>query len=158
MTKSECVFSQCIWLRQFVEIRENTTCSVDSTLQFVLEHKVVAGWEPGGLARADPVDRAGASTESSFGRAPSPAPNRTTNLPMDAAALSESLNGPQAYVLLATAAITTLFFFTWYTFDSEAAVDYSVEPPEQCSPGWKGRVLDEPSLKVRFWLQLPAGT
>lgn len=116
----------------------------------MLEHKVVAGWEPGGLARADPVDRAGASTESSFGRAPSPAPNRTTNLPMDAAALSESLNGPQAYVLLATAAITTLFFFTWYTFDSEAAVDYSVEPPEQCSPGWKGRVLDEPSLKVRF--------
>ncbi|KAF4537504.1 Aldehyde dehydrogenase [Lasiodiplodia theobromae] len=67
---------------------------------------------------------------------------------MDAAALSESLNGPQAYVLLATAAITTLFFFTWYTFDSEAAVDYSVEPPEQCSPGWKGRVLDEPSLKA----------
>ncbi|KKY13573.1 putative aldehyde dehydrogenase [Diplodia seriata] len=67
---------------------------------------------------------------------------------MDAPTLSESLNGPQGYLVLATIALTTLFCFTWYTYDVEAAVDYSVEPPEQCSSGWKGRVLDQPSLKI----------
>ncbi|OJD35290.1 oxidoreductase [Diplodia corticola] len=67
---------------------------------------------------------------------------------MDAPTLLESLNGPQGYLVLATVAITTLFLFTLYTFDVEAAVYYYVEPPEQCSSGWKGRVLEQPSLKI----------
>ena len=33
--------------------------------------------------------------------------------------------------------------------DSEAAVDYDVPLPQQCQPGWKGEVLENPSIKVR---------
>lgn len=32
--------------------------------------------------------------------------------------------------------------------DSEAAVLYDVPIPEPCTPGWKGKVLEEPGLKV----------
>lgn len=32
----------------------------------------------------------------------------------------------------------------------EAPVPYNVTPPEQARPGWKGEVLDEPSLKVPY--------
>lgn len=74
--------------------------------------------------------------------------DRTTNPPMDTTTPSESLNGTQSYVALAAAALTALVFLVWYSYDSEAAVDYSVEPPEQCLPGYKGRELDSPSLNV----------
>ena len=30
----------------------------------------------------------------------------------------------------------------------EAPVKYNVEPPEQAEPGWKGDVLEQPTLKV----------
>ncbi|KAK7723329.1 Meiotic Sister-Chromatid recombination aldehyde dehydrogenase [Botryosphaeria dothidea] len=66
---------------------------------------------------------------------------------MDATTLSEGPNGLQAYIVLAATALTSLFFLAWYSYDPEAAVDYSVEPPKQCLPGWKGRELDAPSLK-----------
>ncbi|KAK3699707.1 Meiotic Sister-Chromatid recombination aldehyde dehydrogenase [Vermiconidia calcicola] len=32
--------------------------------------------------------------------------------------------------------------------DEEQAVDFTVTAPEQCKPGWKGRILDEPTIKV----------
>ncbi|KAI4269544.1 MAG: hypothetical protein LQ337_007215 [Flavoplaca oasis] len=32
--------------------------------------------------------------------------------------------------------------------DVEAPVDYAVPLPEQCKPGWSGRILDNPSIKV----------
>ncbi|GME24135.1 putative aldehyde dehydrogenase [Neofusicoccum parvum] len=67
---------------------------------------------------------------------------------MDAANLAEGFNGPQAVVVLAATALTAFFFLAWYSYDPEAAVDYSIEPPEQCLPGWKGGVLDAPSLKA----------
>ncbi|KAI8934513.1 hypothetical protein NX059_008213 [Plenodomus lindquistii] len=40
--------------------------------------------------------------------------------------------------------------FIWITCraDPEAAVKYEVEPPEQAQPGWKGEVLEKPSIKV----------
>ncbi|EKG18060.1 hypothetical protein MPH_04750 [Macrophomina phaseolina MS6] len=59
---------------------------------------------------------------------------------MDATTLPQDPNGLQAYLALAAAALTSLFFLAWYSYDAEAAVDYSVEPPEQCLPGWKGTV------------------
>ena len=38
--------------------------------------------------------------------------------------------------------------FRWAQPDAEAAVDYEVPLPAQCQPGWKGEVLENPSLKV----------
>lgn len=35
--------------------------------------------------------------------------------------------------------------------DAEAAIDYKVPLPPQCLPGWKGEVLEKPSLKVRVF-------
>jgi len=32
--------------------------------------------------------------------------------------------------------------------DQEAAVEYHVPLPPQCEPGWKGEVLENPSIKV----------
>lgn len=32
--------------------------------------------------------------------------------------------------------------------DPEQAIDFSVPPPEPCQPAWRGKVLDEPSIKV----------
>lgn len=32
--------------------------------------------------------------------------------------------------------------------DPEKAVDFSIPPPEQCSPDWKGKTLDDPTIKV----------
>lgn len=32
--------------------------------------------------------------------------------------------------------------------DPEKAVDFTVAAPEQCRPGWRGRVLDDPSIKI----------
>jgi hypothetical protein len=32
--------------------------------------------------------------------------------------------------------------------ETEKAVDYSVRPPEQILPGWQGKGLDNPSIKV----------
>lgn len=38
--------------------------------------------------------------------------------------------------------------FQWTKPDPEAAVDFEVPLPPQCQPGWKGQVLEKPSLKV----------
>lgn len=113
-------------------------------------------WLPGGdqVFSHQPcrVRSRGASADTaarSLGRArSSPSAGRTTNPPMDAANLAEGFNGPQAVIVLAATALTAFFFLAWYSYDPEAAVDYSIEPPEQCLPGWKGGVLDAPSLKV----------
>jgi hypothetical protein len=32
----------------------------------------------------------------------------------------------------------------------ETPAKYAVEPPEQAKPGWKGELLEKPSLKVRL--------
>lgn len=50
-----------------------------------------------------------------------------------------------AIVPVALILVIQFFFFT----DPEAAVPYDVAVPEQARPGWKGEVLEQPSLKVR---------
>ena len=32
--------------------------------------------------------------------------------------------------------------------DPEKAVDFTVPAPEQCEPGWSGKILDQPTIKV----------
>lgn len=32
--------------------------------------------------------------------------------------------------------------------EGELAADFALNPPEQCAPGWKGKVLDDPAIKV----------
>lgn len=54
-----------------------------------------------------------------------------------------------SYVLYGSLWVATLAFI-WITCraDPEAPVTYTVEPPAQAEPGWKGDVLQEPSIKV----------
>ncbi|KAF2083649.1 aldehyde dehydrogenase-like protein [Saccharata proteae CBS 121410] len=57
--------------------------------------------------------------------------------------------GSQPYILLGVSVATTIVALLWLIFDDpEPAVDFTVAPPEQCHPGWKGEVLEKPSLKV----------
>ncbi|EAT85307.2 hypothetical protein SNOG_07841 [Parastagonospora nodorum SN15] len=50
------------------------------------------------------------------------------------------------YSGLWVAALSAIWFFC--RADPEAPVKYVVEPPEEAKPGWKGDVLEKPSLKV----------
>jgi hypothetical protein len=50
------------------------------------------------------------------------------------------------YGSLWIAALSAIWFFC--RADPEAPVKYVVEPPEQANPGWKGEVLEKPTLKV----------
>ncbi|KAF1997864.1 aldehyde dehydrogenase [Amniculicola lignicola CBS 123094] len=52
------------------------------------------------------------------------------------------------YVLGAIGAATVLLLYFLLRTDAEVAVPYNVAPPDQATPGWKGDVLEKPSLKV----------
>ncbi|KAF2464915.1 ALDH-like protein [Lindgomyces ingoldianus] len=60
----------------------------------------------------------------------------------------ENLEDLKAYVASAIGLLTLLFFYLVLRKDLEAPVPYDVAPPAQIQPGWRGEVLDEPSLKV----------
>ena len=60
----------------------------------------------------------------------------------------ESLEAANIYILGAIGTATLLIFYFLFRTDVEAAVEYHVEPPVEARPGWKGEVLEEPSLKV----------
>lgn len=63
----------------------------------------------------------------------------------------------QSTVALTWVAVVFATAVLWLTTkgESEAAVDFEVPLPKQCEPGWQGEVLQEPSLKVRFFLYFP---
>ena len=46
-----------------------------------------------------------------------------------------------------TVATLSILYFLFRT-DSEAAVPYNVSSPEQATPGWKGKVLEDLTMKV----------
>ncbi|KAK3068511.1 Meiotic Sister-Chromatid recombination aldehyde dehydrogenase [Teratosphaeriaceae sp. CCFEE 6253] len=51
------------------------------------------------------------------------------------------------------AAVLITLLAAWLAFtlskaDPEAAVPFTVQPPEQCNPGWRGELLDGPTIKV----------
>jgi hypothetical protein len=50
------------------------------------------------------------------------------------------------YGVLWAVAISIIWYFC--RADPEKPVKYVVEPPEQAKAGWKGEVLEKPSLKV----------
>ncbi|MCJ1359717.1 MAG: Meiotic Sister-Chromatid recombination aldehyde dehydrogenase [Icmadophila ericetorum] len=51
-------------------------------------------------------------------------------------------------LLLATGSLYfILTYFIWNSED-ESPVHFTVQTPEQCNRGWKGQVIDEPSIKV----------
>jgi hypothetical protein len=52
------------------------------------------------------------------------------------------------YGSLWVAALSVIWIFC--RADPEAPAKYAVEPPEQAKPGWKGEVLEKPSLKVHM--------
>jgi len=52
------------------------------------------------------------------------------------------------FVLGAIGALTLGLCYILLRSDPEAAVPYNVAPPEPSKPGWKGEVLEEPTLKV----------
>jgi hypothetical protein len=45
--------------------------------------------------------------------------------------------------------LTLLAFKILLHSEAEDAIDFSVPMPEACRPGWKGKQLDNPSIKVR---------
>ncbi len=48
----------------------------------------------------------------------------------------------------AGAIIYSIFTYSVISNDEESAPDLSVPVPEQCKPGWQGKLLDEPNIKV----------
>ena len=46
--------------------------------------------------------------------------------------------------------VLLVFKFVVLSGDEESPVTFKVAAPEQCKPGWEGKILDEPAIKVRF--------
>ncbi|GAM89659.1 hypothetical protein ANO11243_076980 [Dothideomycetidae sp. 11243] len=52
-------------------------------------------------------------------------------------------------ILSAVSAVAIACLLIWLAkADPERAVDYTVPLPEECKPGWSGKTLDNPSLKI----------
>lgn len=60
----------------------------------------------------------------------------------------ELKEGLPQLIVIAIVGLASVYVFARLFTDPEAAVDYSIPEPEQLHPDWKGKVLDEPSLKV----------
>jgi hypothetical protein len=71
--------------------------------------------------------------------------NRTTT----ALRAMEHLDEYRTLVFGAVSAATLFFLYLLLRTDAEAPVPYHVASPEQAQPGWRGPVLQEPTLKVR---------
>lgn len=50
--------------------------------------------------------------------------------------------------LVSTSLVLIVFRYTVLNNEDERPVTFKVPVPEQCSPGWTGEILDEPSIKV----------
>lgn len=70
---------------------------------------------------------------------------------MDFQATARAASEVGAEKTLAVVAIATLAVWLFSRFlgpEEPHAATFYVSPPEQCAPGWKGKPLDEPSIKV----------
>lgn len=63
--------------------------------------------------------------------------------------IMDHLDEYSTYVLGVVGAATLYFLYLLLRTDAEAPVPYNVALPEQAQPGWRGQVLQEPTLKVR---------
>ena len=58
-------------------------------------------------------------------------------------------NVPWFQVLIVIVSSTAIYgFFYFASLEDETPVSFRIPVPEQCSSGWKGELLDEPSIKV----------
>lgn len=48
----------------------------------------------------------------------------------------------------ATLTLIVTIYFTFLNNDDERPVSFTIPLPEQCKPGWKGEVLDDPKIKA----------
>lgn len=56
---------------------------------------------------------------------------------------------PEFFIALAAGgAIYVFFSYTIINNGEESALDFNISVPEQCGPGWQGKLLDEPSIRV----------
>lgn len=63
--------------------------------------------------------------------------------------LPTGLPWPEFFIALAAGAIIYVFFsYSVIGNDEDSALDLNVPVPEQCKPGWQGKLLDDPSIKV----------
>lgn len=74
----------------------------------------------------------------------------TNHIPMDFLRDIGQLatDSPALAVTLAIAALTTIKIWLLVKDGAEKAVDFTVEVPEFCRPGWTGEALKEPSIRV----------
>lgn len=59
-------------------------------------------------------------------------------------------NKPDVITLLCGATLTLLIiiYFTFLNNDDERPISFTIPLPEQCKPGWKGEVLEDPEIKA----------
>ena len=58
---------------------------------------------------------------------------------------------PQHLLVFVAASLTSLVIYKlFFATDHDAPIAYSIPIPEQCSPEWNGRVLEEPKIKVSY--------
>jgi hypothetical protein len=60
----------------------------------------------------------------------------------------ELKEGLPQLIVIAIVGLCSVYIFARLFTHLEAAVNYQIPKPEQLHPDWKGKVLDEPSLKV----------
>jgi len=69
--------------------------------------------------------------------------------PMEALDVFSTDRNGQISLFAAVTAFAVVALTYFLSHGHEKAVKYEVAIPEQCKVGWKGKVLDEPSIKVR---------
>lgn len=60
----------------------------------------------------------------------------------------ELKEGLPQLIVIAIVGLCSVYIFARLFTDPEAAVDYTIPEPEQLHQDWKGKLLDEPSLRV----------
>ena len=55
---------------------------------------------------------------------------------------------PKSLLLVAILLTSYLAHRLLLAVDQEAPIEYSIPVPEQCSPRWEGRILDDPKVKA----------
>ena len=58
------------------------------------------------------------------------------------------LTAHQLLALLTAALCSFIIYRLIFAADHEAPIEYSIPIPEQCSPQWESRVLEQPDIKA----------
>lgn len=68
----------------------------------------------------------------------------------------DAINLQNVNHLLGLSSLSVLMIFVVYILkpNCESPVLFQVSVPEQCAPGWKGEVLEDPTIKVTAHLEI----